>query len=149
MVLSGYQKLYAAKNMCGWVFQLSGVFLRRPNTTIESIYRVLFNTNSSLRCDWTQHLLRTRPLTCFFSSLAESKEYHPKSKPSKSPGLKRSRPIMRTKSIMDCNPQTNTHMTYMYQHLPGVLFGSKGWCMGTSYHPFSTLWKIQVYNIYI
>ena len=28
----------------------------------------------------------------------------------------------------------------------GVLFGSKGWCMGTPYHPFSTLWKIQEYN---
>ena len=27
----------------------------------------------------------------------------------------------------------------------GVLFGSKGWCMGTPYHPFSTLWKIQGY----
>ena len=26
----------------------------------------------------------------------------------------------------------------------GVLFGSKGWCMDTPYHPFSTLWKIQV-----
>jgi len=25
----------------------------------------------------------------------------------------------------------------------GILFGSKGWCMVTPYHPFSTLWKIQ------
>ena len=25
-----------------------------------------------------------------------------------------------------------------------VLFDSKGWCIGTPYHPFSTLWKIQV-----
>ena len=24
-----------------------------------------------------------------------------------------------------------------------VLFDSKGWCIGTPYHPFSTLWKIQ------
>ena len=26
----------------------------------------------------------------------------------------------------------------------GFLFGSKGWYMRTPYHPFSTLWKIQV-----
>ena len=25
-----------------------------------------------------------------------------------------------------------------------VLFDSKGWCIGTLYHPCSTLWKIQV-----
>ena len=30
----------------------------------------------------------------------------------------------------------------------GVLFGTKGWCIGTPYHPFSTLWKIQVYMIF-
>ena len=28
----------------------------------------------------------------------------------------------------------------------GVLFGTKGWCMVTPYHPFSTLWKIHVDN---
>ena len=30
-----------------------------------------------------------------------------------------------------------------------VLFDSKGWCIGTPYHPFSTLWKIQVYILHI
>ena len=28
-----------------------------------------------------------------------------------------------------------------------VLFDSKGWCIGTPYHPFSTLWNIQVYIV--
>ena len=26
-----------------------------------------------------------------------------------------------------------------------VLLDSKGWCIGTPYHPFSTLWKIQAF----
>ena len=30
----------------------------------------------------------------------------------------------------------------------GVLFGSKGWCMVTPSHPFSTLWKIQVVSCF-
>ena len=32
-----------------------------------------------------------------------------------------------------------------YSIFQRVLFDSKGWCIGTPYHPFSTLWKIQVY----
>ena len=38
-------------------------------------------------------------------------------------------------------------VTSWYEHssiFQRVLFDSKGWCIGTPYHPFSTLWKIQV-----
>ena len=32
-----------------------------------------------------------------------------------------------------------------YLSSKGCCLNPKGWCMGTLYHPFSTLWKIQVY----
>ena len=52
------------------------------------------------------------------------------------------------KSQFGDDPISLGHMFQMsiYQHLPvRVLFDSKGWCFsGTPYHPFSTLWKIQV-----
>ena len=38
------------------------------------------------------------------------------------------------------NRHQNVIRTSIFQ---GVLWGSKGWCMGTPYHPFSTFWKIQ------
>ena len=38
----------------------------------------------------------------------------------------------------------NLYNRYIPASSKGVLFGSKRWCMGTPYSPFSTLWKIQV-----
>ena len=38
-------------------------------------------------------------------------------------------------------PYKLTKCTSIFQR---VLIDSKGWCIGTLYHPFSTLWKIQV-----
>ena len=46
-----------------------------------------------------------------------------------------------------------TEMLGGFKHLPAsfqrVLFDSKGLCIGTPYHPFSTLRKIQVLNWYL
>ena len=40
----------------------------------------------------------------------------------------------------DDQKKTTSIVTSIFQR---VLFDSKGWCIGTPYHPFSTLWKIQ------
>ena len=58
-------------------------------------------------------------------------------------------PIIRWFSSQGFILHTHMHIlvTSWYEHssiFQRVLFDSKGWCIGTPYHPFSTLWKIQV-----